>query len=172
MSTTLEIFQCCKVMIMINMINGLSLVVLHVYLASLLSSSDSLLCLLTARVLMERCSVEQRPALVRITSYSVSHLPRLGRVFPSAFISSYSLQWIVGGVSGRPGAHAVAHVTWASDAAIGQEPIQRRRLVAVLVRASASDWTHAALHLVSVQWPHDNTTKDFLQLRVEHRSIT
>lgn len=171
MSSTPEIFQCCKV-IMINMINSLSRFMSHIYLASLLSSSDSLLCLLTARVLMERCGVGQHPALVRITPYSVSHLPGLGRLFSSAFICSYSLQWIVGGVSGRHGAHAVAHVTWASDAAIGQEPIQRQRLVAVPARASASDWTHAALHLVSVQWSHDNTTKEFLPLRVEHRPIT
>ncbi len=73
------------------------------------------------------------------------------KAFLICFICSYPLQWIVGGVSGRRGAHAVAHVTWASDAAIGQEPIQPPALVAVPARASASDWTHAALRLVSVQ---------------------
>lgn len=84
MSSTPEIFQCCKV-IMINMINSLSRFMSHIYLASLLSSSDSLLCLLTARVLMERCGVGQHPALVRITPYSVSHLPRVGRAFLICF---------------------------------------------------------------------------------------
>lgn len=104
--------------------------------------------------------MEQRPALVRITHYTLCTSAEnifcflstwSGKCFHISFYSLLYLQWIVGGVSGRPGARAVAHVTWASDAAIVQQPIQRRRLVAVPVRASASDWTRAALHLVSVQ---------------------
>lgn len=97
MSTILEIFQCGQVMIMINIINSLSLLVWHIYSASLLIWSDSLLCLLTARVLMERCSVEQRPALVRITHHTLCtifcfHLPMLSeKGFPIYFYSfSYS----------------------------------------------------------------------------------
>lgn len=57
----------------------------------------------------------------------------------------------MGGASGPPGARAVGHVTWASGGAIVQEPIQRQRLVGAPARVTASDWTRAALHLVSVQ---------------------
>lgn len=61
-----------------------------------------------------------------------------------------SLQWIVGGVNGPPGAPAAVRVTWASGAVIGREPIQRRLSVDGPVGGNASDWTHAALHPVLV----------------------
>lgn len=63
---------------------------------------------------------------------------------------SSSLQWIVGGVNGPPGAPAAVRVTLASDDAFGRAPVQCRRSVDGPVRENASDWTHAALHPVLV----------------------
>lgn len=95
-----------------------------------------------------------RPVLHHSKSISISFYSSSCVLF-SVVCMHWFLQCIVGGVSGRPGARAVGHVTWASGGAIVQEPIQRQRLEDEPVRANASDWTHAALNPASVQWSHD-----------------